>query len=65
MLTRALGKTKQDERTDSALVTGECVSRDQDAGQGWAMPGKREMTSRKRNGKCRGPEAGGWSRVRG
>ena len=58
MLTRAWGKTKQDERTDSSLVTRECVSRDQDAEQWQAIPEKREMTSRKRSSKCRGPEAG-------
>ena len=58
MLTRAWGKTKQDERTDSSLVTRECVSRDQDAEQWQAIPEKREMTSRKRSSKFRGPEAG-------
>ena len=47
MLTRVLAKTKLDERTDSALVTGECVSRDEDAEQGRAIPEKRERTSRK------------------
>ena len=63
MLTRALGKMKQDGRTDSALVTGECVSRDQGAEQGQAIPEKREMTSRKASAEVL--RQSGWSRVRG
>ena len=63
MLTRALGKMKQDGRTDSALVTGECVSRDQGTEQGRAIPEKREMTSRKASAEVL--RQGGWSRVRG
>lgn len=63
MLTRVLAKTKLDERTDSALVTGEYVSRDQDAEQGRVIPEKRERTSRKASTEVL--RQGGWSGVRG
>ena len=56
MLTRVLAKTKWDERTGSASVTGEYVSRDWDEERKQAIPEKRKMTSR--NSKYRGPEAG-------